>query len=435
MEVPEVKYARSGDVHIAYQVFGEGPDLVVTPSGWNHALLRWELPAYARLMRRLASFARVVVWDKRGTGMSDRHGSVPTLDAQKDDLQSVIDATGCERPALFGLADGAALNVFFAASSPQRVSSLILYGALPRFAPGGDGLGVTEKFLRAIREGAEPDRMLRILSPSCADDPVLREWWRRNATMSASPGTVAQFVSIWMAVDLLPILPTVAVPTTVIQPSRDGVGGVANGRESARLVPGARYVEIDAEYGTWTADAEALAGIVEEAVTGERHARVPDRMLASILFTDIVASTDTAARLGDAEWSEVLDDHDAFVGRRVAALGGRVVKSLGDGALAVFDSPARALRCGAELVEGLAARGIGCRAGIHTGECEKRGEDIGGIAVHIAARVGALARPGEVLVTGTVRDLVFGSDLVFEDRGPHELRGVPGSWPLLALAS
>ena len=433
MEVPEVQYARSGDVHIAYQVFGEGPDVVMTPAGFNHLLMRWELPAGTGLLLRLAQFARVTIWDKRGTGMSDRHGAIPTLDVQMDDLRAVLDAIGSERATLVGVADGAMLTALFAASFPERVTATVLYAVAPRFAPGDDGLGVSQEFVEAMPRG--PDALLPVISPTTCHDPVVAGWWKRMSMMSASPGTVAQMLDVWMGTDIRAVLPTLRVPTTIIQRSGDRVVGVANGREAARLIPDARYVELPGDFVVWTVDVDAMAGEIEEAATGARQWRVADRMLASILFTDIVSSTDTAARLGDANWSAVLDEHDTFVERRVAALGGRLVKSLGDGALAVFDSPARALRCGAEIVEGLAARGIACRAGLHTGECERRGEDIGGIAVHIAARVGALADAGEVLVTGTVRDLVFGSDLAFEDRGAHELRGVPGSWPLLALAS
>lgn len=433
MEVPEVRYARAGDVHLAYQAFGEGPDLVYTPSGWNHLLFRWELPAWGRMMRRLARFARVIIWDKRGTGMSDRHGSMPTLDAQKDDLAAVIEAAGCERPALLGVADGVPVSLFYAASHPERVSALVLHGPIPRFAYGPDGLGAQPEFLQAMRDGADPDRILRIIAPSTADDQRVRDWWRMNQTVSASPGTVEQFVAVWTAFDTLPILPMIQAPTTVIQPTNDRIGGPANGRETARRIPGARYVEVEGDYGTWTIDLESYAGVIEEAVTGARHRGVPDRMLASILFTDIVGSTTVAANIGDAAWRDLLDEHDSFVERSIRSLEGRFVKSLGDGAMAMFDSPARAVRCGAQIVEGLHARGIDVRAGLHTGECERRGDDLGGIAVHIAARVGALAQAGEVLVTGTVRDLVFGSDLAFDERGTHELRGVPGRWPLLAL--
>ena len=436
MEIPEVKYARSGDVHIAYQVMGEGPDLIFTPTGINHLLLRLELPANVRFIERLASFSRLILWDRRGTGMSDRHGALPTLDLQMDDLRAVMEATGAERPTLFGQADGACLTALFAASFPDQVHAAVLYAMTPRFLPSDDDdLGIGREFLRIVREGADPDALLEQIAPSVAGDPVVRDWWRRNARMSASPGTMAQLLETWIALDLRPILPTISVPTTVIQRKEDLVNPPPNGREAARLIPGARYVEIPGDFAGWSGGgAGTLLDEIEEAATGERHRRPADRMLASILFTDIVGSTTEAARLGDAGWRTLLDEHDAFVERRIGALGGRLVKSLGDGALAIFDSPARAVRCGAEIVDGLAARAISVRAGVHTGECERRGDDIGGIAVHIAARVGALAQPGEVLVTGTVRDLVFGSELSFEDRGPHELRGVPGTWPLLALA-
>jgi class 3 adenylate cyclase len=431
MEVPEVRYARSGDVHIAYQVLGEGPDLVFTPAGFGHLMLRWELPANARMLRRMAGFSRLISWDKRGMGMSDRHGGVPTLDEQLEDLRAVLDAAGSERATLFGLADGAALAALFAATYPDRVSAAILYGMVPRFAPGADGLGVSQAFIDAMAAGV--DAMFDVMAPSKADDAETREWWRRSAMMSASPGTVEQMLARFMQLDLRAVLPTIGVPVTILQRTADRVIHPANLREAARLIPGARCVELQGDFATWAGDVDALVDEIEEVVTGERRRAAVDRMLATILFTDIVGSTTTAAELGDTAWGAVLDEHDAFVRRRIAVRGGRLVKSLGDGAMAIFESPGRAVQCAAEIVEGLEARHIQIRAGVHTGECERRGDDVGGIAVHIASRVGALAEPGEVLVTGTVRDLVFGSDLVFDERGAHELRGVPGSWPLLAL--
>lgn len=435
VSIPEVRYVRSGDVHIAYQVLGEGPDLVITPGGWNHLLLRWELPVNARLLRRLAGFSRLILWDKRGTGLSDRHGGMPTLSAQLDDLLAVLNEIGSERAAHFGLADGAALTALFAATHPGRTSTAILYAILPRVLPGEDGLGVARDFLQAIQEGASPERMLAFIAPGAAADPTVREWWQRNQLMSVSPGTLEQLVGMWMQVDLRSILPALRVPTTIIQRTDDLVIPPPNGREAARLVPNARYVELPGDFATFSGDVDALGDEIEEAVTGERHRPEGDRMLATILFTDIVGSTEAAARLGDASWRQLLDEHDAVVARQIETLGGRLVKSLGDGVLATFDSPGRALRCGAGIVENLAARGIQVRAGVHTGECERRGEDVGGIAVHIAARVGALAGPGELLATGTVRDLVFGSEMVFEDRGVQKLRGVPGAWPVLSLVS
>ena len=434
MRVPDVRYVRSGDVHIAYQVLGEGPDLVVTPAGWNHLLVRWELPANERFMRRLATFARLILWDKRGTGMSDRHGEMPTLDAQLGDLRAVLDAVGSERATLFGIADGAILAALFAATHPERVAHAILYAFSPRFMPGDDGRGVSPQFLAALRSGASPEEMLDLLAPSVGDDSRVAEWWRRQAMMAVTPGTVAQLTRVWMDADVTPVLDALRVPTTIIQRTGDRVIPPANGRFAAERIRGARYVEMPGDFATWSGDLDELALEIEEAVTGTRHEADPDRTLTTILFTDIVDSTASAAALGDAVWRVRLDEHDAFVLRQLERFDGRFVKSLGDGILATFDSPARAIRCAAAIVEGMQARGAVIRAGVHTGECERRGDDVGGIAVHIAARVGAQAQPGEVLVTGTVRDLVVGSGLTFADRGEHALRGVPGTWRLLALA-
>lgn len=434
MKIPEVQYVRSGDVHIAYQVFGEGPDLVFTPGGFNHLLMRWELPANARLFRHMSSFSRVITWDKRGTGLSDRHGRLPTLEAQMEDLQAVMDAAGSRKAVLFGTADGASLSGFFAATYPDRVAAVILYGIGPRFVPGDDGLGVNPDFLAAVQSGLPPEETLRLLAPSAADDPAVLEWWARNSMMSVSPGAIEELLRIWMGVDVTAVLPAIRVPTTVIQRSGDLVLPPPNGRRAAELIPDARYVELPGDFAYFAGDTEALLDEVEEIVTGARHGTNPDRMLATILFTDIVGSTTSAADLGDDGWRALLDEHDAFIARQVQGLNGRLVKSLGDGVLATFDSPARAIRCAADVVDGMRARGADIRAGVHTGECLRRGDDLGGIAVHIAARVGALAEGGEVLVTGTVRDLVFGSNLSFDDRGEHELRGVPGKWRLLAVA-
>lgn len=442
MDTPEVRYARSGDVSIAYQVFGEGDvDLVIAHGFFSHIEVDWEWPPFARFLKRLGSFARVVLFDKRGTGLSDPMEGAPTLEERVDDIRAVMDAAGSERAALFGYSEGGPMCAMFAASHPERVTALILYGTFARIAHAPDyeiGMpqGLLDGFIDELREHwpVPPEAMVRMIFPGAEDDPGFIEWMLRRSRFGASPKMAVSVMRLNTQLDIRSILPDVRVPTLVLHREGDAFVLPAWGRYLAERVPGARYVELEgADHSPFRGDLDAIVDEVEEFLTGTRGVHEVDRALATVLFTDIVGSTERAAVEGDAGWGALLDRHDVLVSAAVERHRGRVVKTTGDGALAIFDGPARAIRCAKELVRGLGGIGIDIRAGLHTGECELRNGDVGGMAVHIGARVSALAGPGEVLASGTVKDLVIGSGLGFTDRGEHDLKGVPGPWRLYAV--
>ena len=436
--MPKTHYARSGDVSIAYQVFGDGPDLVFIPGSYAHLELQWEFPHTARFFERLASFCRVMIFDKRGTGMSDRNVGVPTLEEEMDDVLAVLDAVGSERAAMHGSSEGGPMGALFAATYPERTTHLVLYGTFPRVtaAPGWPGIP-SEDWSRSVDEmvAAFPDVFdVETYAPSLANDPGLRELWAREARMATSPGSLRALMTMIGDIDVRPILPTISVPTLVLHREGDRVVPAACGMYLASVIPGARMVTLSGEDHYIGGNIDPWIEAVEEFVTGAVHRAAPDRVLATVVFTDIVGSTEAAARLGDAGWHQLLDRHDITLRRAAAAHSGRVVKTLGDGGLVTFDGPARAVRFASEFSGAAQALGMSIRAGIHTGEIEVRGEDIGGIAVHIAARISALAGPGEVLSSRTVKDLTAGSGLRFDDRGTHQLKGVPDEWQVFAAA-
>jgi class 3 adenylate cyclase len=433
---PETRYARSGDVHIAYQVFGEGElDLVVVPGFASHVELFWENDAWASGFRRLASIGRVVILDRRGTGLSDPVPEAPTLEQRMDDVRAVMDAAGSERAALIGLSEGVPMSILFAATYPDRCLSLVLYGGMARSTAADDypWASPEEALIESGQELLMPHwgegASLEVSAPSQADDPDTRAFTARLERMSISPGMLAQVAQIFFDTDVRSVVPGVHVPTLVLHRRYDRLVNVRHSRWLAQHLPNAKLVEIPGDdHIPWYQDPELTLGEIEEFLTGTRAEPEPDRILTTVLFTDIVDSTRTAAEFGDKRWHEVLDRHDETATNEVERFGGRKVKSTGDGLLATVDGPARAVRCARSILDASEGQGIRLRAGLHTGECEVRGEDIGGIAVHIAARVSALAGPGEVLVSRTVRDLVAGSGLGFTDRGAHELKGVPDTW-------
>ena len=439
---PETKYARSGDVHIAYHVFGEGElDLVFVRGFTNHLELAWEAEPWARFLEGLASFARVIHFDRRGTGLSDPVVQAPTLEERMDDVRAVMDAAGSERAALLGVSEGVPMSILFAATYPERVQALVCWGGMARSTPAdGYPLGTPAQDLReAWVELIHPcwgqGGTLEITAPSRADDPELRAYFARVERASASPGMFGQLAEMFFDIDVRDVAPSVHVPTLILHRRHDRLVNVRHSRWLAERMPNARLVEMPgSDHAMETQDPHLILGEIEEFLTGARHAPEPDRMLATVLFTDIVDSTRTAAELGDSRWREVLDRHAATVHRELDRFGGRAVKSTGDGYLATFDGPARAIRCARAILDSSEAQGVRVRAGLHTGECEVMGNDIGGIAVHIAARVSSLAAPSEVLVSRTVRDLVVGSGLEFSGRGAHELKGVPDVWELYAVA-
>jgi len=434
------RYARNGDLHIAYQVVGDGPDLLLMPGWISHVEAGWQEPVIARFLERLASFSRLILMDKRGTGLSDPHpgGSAPSLEERMDDVRTVLDAAGSRRAYLFGISEGGPMNTLFAATYPERSAGLILLGTYARLLrdddyPEGTDPALLEPFLERIRAGWGEGAGTTAIAPSHAHDAAFRAAFGRFQRNGASPGMAVSLLRLNAAIDVRHVLPAVRLPTLVLHRQDDRFVPATLGRHLAAHIPGARYVELPGgDHLYFAGDPTPILDAVEEFVTGRPAATEPDRVLATILLSDLVDSTRHATTLGDRRWRDLLDQHDALIRREVERARGRVVKSTGDGTLATFDGPARAVRCAQAIVAGIRTLGVETRVGLHTGECERRGDDVGGIAVHIAARVAALAGAGEVLCSGTVRDLVAGSGLDFEARGRQELRGLPGQWALFA---
>jgi class 3 adenylate cyclase/alpha-beta hydrolase superfamily lysophospholipase len=440
---PQTRYARSGDLHIAYQVIGDGPiDLVFVPSWISQVEHYWEEPTVARYFSRLASFSRLIMFDRRGTGLSDPVEHPPPLEEQMDDVVAVMDAAGSERAAVFALLEGGAMAALFAATHPERTTALVLYEAQPRmsWAPDYDWAMRREDRDAFLDSGGmdnwgDGSRIVGI-SPRAADNPRLREWYGRLERLAASPGTAVKLMRMNSEVDVRAVLPSIRVPTLVMHRADDKFIDIRHSRYLAEHIPSARYVQLAGEetLAFGGGDTSELDEI-EEFLTGARHAPDHERILATVMFSDIVDSTQRAAALGDRRWRELLQGIERVVGRELQRFRGRAVKTMGDGFLATFDGPARGIRC-ATAIRDIARDEyeLEVRSGLHTGEIELVGDDVSGIAVHIGARVGAMAGPGEVLVSGTVKDLVVGSGIPFEDRGEQELRGVPGEWRLYAVA-
>jgi class 3 adenylate cyclase len=444
MEYPETRYAKSGDVNIAYQVIGDGPgDIVLVDQWFSHVEAMWDVPPLARLLERLARFSRVLVFDKRGTGLSDPVPitSLPSIEEWMDDVVAVMDAAKSQRAALIaGLASGF-MAMTFSATYPERTSALALVDCYARFgqAPDYPWGGSAEELARrvdAVRERWGKGLMLDEFAPSAAADSYLRPLWSRYERVCASPGSALAMVRMFNETDVRHVLPSIRVPTLVVHRAEAVRIASAHSRYLAEHIAGARYVEVPGiDNLIWAGDQDAISAEIQEFITGVRPAPEPDRVLATVLFTDIVDSTKLAAELGDRRWTDVLRRHDAAVRSELERFRGRKIKNTGDGVLATFDGPARAIRCAAAIGMGVRPLELEIRAGLHTGEIELSGEDVQGIAVHIGARVAAMAGSGEVLVSSTVRDLVAGSELEFEDRGTHSLKGIPGEWRLYAVKS
>jgi pimeloyl-ACP methyl ester carboxylesterase/class 3 adenylate cyclase len=440
---PRTEYAKSGDLHIAYQVTGGGPlDLVFVPGFVSHLEYQWEHPWSARFLERLGSFSRLIRFDKRGTGLSDRAGGIPTLEQRMDDVRAVMDAVGSPRAALFGVSEGGPMSLLFAATYPQRTSALVLYGSYARRAWASEhAAGRTEQEWQAMIDGIERGwgnrggLDLDMWAPSAAGDEAYLQWSATYRRLAASPGAAVAVMQMNKEIDVRPVLPAVRVPTLILHRTGDRVTRVEQARYLAEHVPGARLVELPGiDHIPWVGDADVLVDEIEEFLTGTRHEIEIDRVLATVLFADIVGSTERAAALGDRKWRDVLDGYYSVARRELTRFHGREVDTAGDGFFASFDGPARAIRCAAAIAAGVRPLGIEVRAGLHTGECEVMGEKVGGIAVHIGARVAGLAGAGEILVSSTVKDLVAGAGIRFEERGPHTLKGVPGEWRLFAVA-
>jgi class 3 adenylate cyclase len=442
---PKTRYAKSGEINLAYQVVGEGDmDLVYVPGWVSNIESAWEDPYLSHFLEQLASFSRVILFDKRGTGLSDRVPieELPTLEQRMDDVRAVMDAAGSERAALFGASEGGVMCMLFAATYPDRTSALVVYGSYARGLADSDcpwGLAeadAAQEFLTALPEiWDDAGGLLNIWAPSAANDEHARDAFGRNLRQGGSPAAAVALTRMNLQVDARHVLPVIGVPTLILHRTGDMIVSVEAGRHMAGEIPGARYVELSGEDHLWYhGDAEAIVAEVEEFLTGARGAREPDRVLATVMFTDIVDSTRRGAELGDRRWQNLVERHDALMRRELERYRGREVKTMGDGFLATFDGPARGIHCACSARDAISELGIEIRAGLHTGECELIGDDVAGIAVNIGARVGSAAAAGEVLVSRTVTDLVAGSGIEFDDRGVHTLKGVPGEWQLFAAA-
>jgi class 3 adenylate cyclase/pimeloyl-ACP methyl ester carboxylesterase len=443
---PETQYAKSGTVNIAYQLMGDGPPDLVAVDVISHIELAWELPSQARFFRRLASISRLLRVNQRGTGMSDRDTGVPTLELRMDDIRAVLDAAGSDRAVLYGLGDAAPLSILFAATYPERTSGLILMNASPRFvkSPALPWLPARDQrereaaeFERRWGETAFATEFVGRANPSATEEE--RRGSARVFRLSVSPGAAAAYVRMNNDVDVCDVLPLIRVPTLVMHRKDERGWDIRSGRYLADHIPGARFVELPgADFSPALGDQETLfaelTSFLADIVAGKQSEVEPDRVLVTVLFSDIVGSSEKAAALGDRGWRELLERHHQLVRGRLESFRGQEVDTAGDGFFASFDGPARAIRCGCAISEAMSEIGLEVRVGLHTGECELVDGKVAGIAVHTGARVAALAKPGEVLVSSTVRDLVAGSGLAFEDRGQHELKGIPGEWRLYAVA-
>jgi class 3 adenylate cyclase len=441
---PETRYARSGEASIAYQVLGDGPiDLLYAPGAASNVEYSWQIPAIAGWWRRLAQFSRLIVFDKRGTGLSDRDHGMPTLEERIDDMRAVLDAARSERVVVYGDSEGATMSILFAATYPERTIGLVLFGGEARWAWAPDHpWGMRPERLATLRDDLARDwgtlegarRDLASFAPSAPRDPELERAWASWIRFSCSPADYYAYVVMNMDNDVRHVLPAISVPTLVAHRTGDRVVSVEQGRYVAARIPGARWVELPGEdHYAWFGDSEALAREIERFVADLAADAEIDRVLATVLFTDIVDSTGKAAELGDRAWRELVERHHTLVRGHLARFRGREIDTAGDGFFASFDGPARAIRCACAVSDAVRELELEIRAGLHTGEVELGPDRPRGITVHIGARVAALAAPGEVLVSSTVKDLVAGSGLEFEERGTVELRGVPGEWRLFAV--
>ncbi len=441
---PQTQYARSGELGIAYQVVGEGEmDVVLAFPFVSHLDLVWESPAITRFVERLSSFSRVIIFDRRGVGLSDPLSAPATLEERMDDVRAVMDAAGSERAALIGVSEGGTMCMLFAATYPERTSALVLCGAMARstwaedypWAPEREAAEESLNQLLAPTWGQGDS--IDIFAPSYADDPQAREFQARYERQAASPIRVQRFFEMFLDLDVRDVLPAIQTPTLVMHRRHDHAVNVRAGRWLAEQIPGSRYIELDGvDHAPWAGpDSERVLDEIEEFLTGVRPGPKTDRVLATVLFTDIVDSTKLATEMGDSRWRELLERHQELVRRLLDRFEGREIKTTGDGFLATFDGPTRAVECAQAIVADAPALGIEVRAGMHTGEVELIGDDVGGIAVHVAARISSLAEGGSVLVSRTVRDLVIGSGIEFDPCGRHSLKGVEDEWDVYTVTA
>lgn len=441
--VPETRYSKSADgVHIAYQVLGDAElDLVVSPGFVSHLEHSWEDPQMARFLRRMASFSRLIVFDKRGTGMSDPapDGRPGLLEDRVNDIATLMDTVGSERAGIMGLSETGAVALLFAATYPERTRAAIAYGSFA--GEGGTGPiypwvpdPETAEYLEDLEKNwGRGILYLEDFAPSLVGNKRYEEWFAKLERLSVSPGGAVALVRMMMQMDVRDVLPTIRVPTLVLHKRDDRCTPIEEGRYIADHVPGAKFVELEgADHWPWIGHEQAVDEI-QEFLTGMRDSAEPDRAVATVMFVDIVNSTKHAAELGDRRWADLLESFYPLVRRELDRFRGREIDTAGDGFFVTFDGPAQAIRCGTALVDAVERLGLQIRTGIHTGECERLTDKVGGLGVVIGARVGALAGPGEILVSRTVKDLVVGSDVLFQQRGAHELKGVPGEWELYSV--
>ena len=436
---PQTHYAKSGDVHIAYQVIGKGPiDLVFVPGFVSHVEASWQSTTRAKFFNRLASFSRLILFDKRGTGLSDRSSQLFSLEQRMDDVRAVMDAAGSQRAAIFGISEGGPMSILFAATYPERTSALIMYGAYAKRAWAEDyPFGWRDEDWVAFFDNVENHwgttrgLDLNIWAPSVAHDEHVWEDVAKYMRSAASPGAVRAVMQMNREIDVRHVLPSIRVPTLITHRIGDRNISIQQARYMAERIPGARLVELPGDdHMAWFGDIDDILSEVEEFLTGVRPKPEADRVLATILFTDIAGATERAAEMGDQKWSHLLARHHELIRGELNRFRGREIDTAGDGFFATFDGPARAIICAKAIQSELTKLGLTVRIGLHTGECEVMDEKVSGIAVHIGARVVNYAAPGEILVTSTVKDLVAGSGLSFADRGEYELKGVPGKWRL-----
>ena len=429
--LPITRYAVSGDLNIAYQAMGDGPiDIIMVPGLFSHVEFQHELPGYTSFLRRLSKFARVVTFDKRGQGLSDRFSGTPSLEQRIDDVRAIMDDIGSRRAVLWGFSEGSAMTALFAASHPDRVSHLILFGGYPKAY-------ATKEMIEERMKIWGTGEMVKQVMPDQAGNPEAVALFGKFQRLSASPGTYKAHLLLNSLIDVQPILQSVRVPTLVLHRRTDGLVPVEFGRSLAAQIPDAKFIEYpDGNHIFWTSDVDTLIGDVEEFVTGHRESSSDDfeRVLATVLFTDIVESTRRASQMGDQAWRRLLDSHDQIARQMVQKHRGNLIKTTGDGIVATFDGPGRAVRCALAFRAAAEQVGLPLRAGLHTGEVEMRENDIGGIAVHAAARIMAQCDPSEVLVSRVVTDLVAGAGLKFSERGSHDLKGLPARWDLFAAS-
>jgi class 3 adenylate cyclase len=441
---PETRYAQSRDGFVAYQTLGDGPvELVMVAELVSHCEHRWEEPALTRAMDRLADVSRVVLFDKRGTGLSDPVAldRLPTLEERAEDLDAVLDTVGTTSCALAGFSEGGVDAIFFAATRPERVSSLVLYGAWPCFFaddtyPIGWDRAQYEALIDAVLSGWGQGRLLPLVAPSTTHDERLLSWWAGYERLAASPGVAAALLRIAFDVDVRDLLPVITAPTLVLHRTNDVFSPIAHGRYLATHIPNANIVELaGSDHPFFIGDAEPVIEAIQEHITGRPAPTKHDRVVMAVMFVDIVGSTDRAAALGDRSWGDLLETYYRLVRRQLERHTGREIDTAGDGLFAAFDGPARAVSCGCAIRETARGLGLHVRAGLHAGEVELIAGKIGGVAVHIAARVASLAKPDEVLVSRTIKDLSAGSGLRFDDRGTHQLKGVPEPWQLYEVVT